>query len=1477
MKRTLTLVISTIAVALGGAACETGTMGPDPTGLPTTQAPPPQTTPVDPGQNGDPDDVTNSSSLKIISVTPPNAYKGMDTTILITGEGFASDADVMFGGVSSPKVQFINSRMITAEAPDLPAGADVGVSVIQGGGGGSGGNSPLLVTWTGTFGFLNPPVDNGTDTDGDGLTDVKESVGYPILIDLTGFGLNSDFLFGFTATSDPNDADTDDDGMSDFDEFLAKSNPRDKDSDDDGLWDSEEVKRWGTSPVSVDSDGDARSADPSSVLSTIPPNPALFDGQELYSPSQLKLAPSARGMIKPDATSPTLDDTDGDSVRDGDEEGSHSPLLADLPQLAFEIVDDVDIRLDVEYAEEEGRTTSYETSFATSTETSQSQSQSNTVSASVTVGTEVGFGPLDFGGVNVEVTAGYEHGWECSTESSVASEQSFSQVEENSRAKSETFATGSMTAGLRITNVGDISVRLSNLAYTARQWQPNTSPDPQDNQTGEYKSFAVLKPEIGEGITLAAGQDSGVVLAQATDLNADRVKEFLARPEALQLQPTSFELENSQGINFAFIDEITRARTARISIDYGNGVFEEYRVATNVNHLSDGTLAGLTLGDALDRTVGVGNWETAIPTGGCISRASITIANGSFESPACQAYCPMSNGWSASAPNATYVFGPGHAGSPPAKDGNQWGYLYAGVAIRQQVDIVAPNGNYQYSCWVSQLAPTPNGQMKFELWAGDPAAGGTYLSGQTILTSTTPTLRSGTLVTGTIGAGQPLFVRIENSGGVPTLIDGVKLVGPVAKPVLWRVRDMTSETDSTPRFWTVMTSGDTTSATTSIDDEIIQAGDTVLLALTKDEDGDGLYAAQEQQYGTLDTAADTDGDGLKDGEEAARKYINTSNCSIADGGWTVTMTARDGSTSSRRVFSDPRLVDTDGDGVNDGVEKTRGTDPTSRDTDSDGLSDAVDPYPTQQATIFFVKNTATGSNTGLNWANAFTTLQTALNNARSRNADAIASNDVSEIWVAAGVYNGGFSVPPSVSVYGGFGGFETKLGQRDPNPVTNGTVLTSGVPVVAINSPVGISNVVFDGFLIDSATDGGMQVVNAGTVTIRNCFFFNNTGSTNSGAALFAVGTSKLDLANCIFSNNTGLGAATGGGALVASCASPTIRGCTFIGNRMNWTNQSNNADGGGGALDIRSSTNFNVTDCSFDQNLIDNTLTALNNTQKLHGGAVRAYASTGTFERCDFRGNRVSTAPIGSFWWHLRSGGGLAATNTSTVNVINCLFYGNSAPFFAGGLYIEEQSKARVTNCTVYGNVAKPGTGVWTCGDWEFVDSAATGGGIGARGTVSLANTILWGNLGDDYYIKQRSNTSNQASQPVREAAQIATSLTITGGTSWCLSPMGSIAVDNCDVQYFDQGVTFTGMVRGLGNLAADPDFVGASVGNLRLNSGSPCVDAGNSLVDTDILKLGFQAIPATDLDGNARSTDGNGDGDVKVDMGAYEVQGSN
>jgi hypothetical protein len=166
---------------------------------------------------------------------------------------------------------------------------------------------------------------------------------------------------------------------------------------------------------------------------------------------------------------------------------------------------------------------------------------------------------------------------------------------------------------------------------------------------------------------------------------------------------------------------------------------------------------------------------------------------------------------------------------------------------------------------------------------------------------------------------------------------------------------------------------------------------------------------------------------------------------------------------------------------------------------------------------------------------------------------------------------------------------------------------------------------------------------------------------------------------------------------------------------------------------------------------------------------------------------------------------GGAIYDGASSFTIVDCAFINNQCPS-VGGAINNANSSVAITNCSFSGNSAPSGGAI--------VDAFSLGS--------TIKNCVIWGDSGSDeidsYY---GTNTTAIYSD-------------IEGGFS------------------------------GDGNIDADPMFVAnpdpntGDLGNLQLQAGSPCIDAGNA-----------SAVPpgvVTDLAGDNRILDGT------VDMGAYE-----
>ena len=178
--------------------------------------------------------------------------------------------------------------------------------------------------------------------------------------------------------------------------------------------------------------------------------------------------------------------------------------------------------------------------------------------------------------------------------------------------------------------------------------------------------------------------------------------------------------------------------------------------------------------------------------------------------------------------------------------------------------------------------------------------------------------------------------------------------------------------------------------------------------------------------------------------------------------------------------------------------------------------------------------------------------------------------------------------------------------------------------------------------------------------------------------------------------------------------------------------------------------------------------------------------------------------------------GGGMFSYACSGLTVTGCIFNGNSAGVKGGGMFSNGGNPA-VTNCTFSGNTGNNGGAI------HVVMSSNT----------TVTNCILWG------------NTAPQ----INDNLALITYSDVQGGTGKMWFGTGCI----------DANPLF---------LDADgpDDTVGTADDDLRLASNSPCLDTGDNTAPN---------LPPTDLAGNPRVVDGDGNGTAVVDMGVLEFQG--
>ncbi|MEJ5312394.1 MAG: right-handed parallel beta-helix repeat-containing protein, partial [Anaerolineae bacterium] len=255
-------------------------------------------------------------------------------------------------------------------------------------------------------------------------------------------------------------------------------------------------------------------------------------------------------------------------------------------------------------------------------------------------------------------------------------------------------------------------------------------------------------------------------------------------------------------------------------------------------------------------------------------------------------------------------------------------------------------------------------------------------------------------------------------------------------------------------------------------------------------------------------------------------------------------------------------------------------------------------------------------------------------------------------------------------------------------------------------------------------------------------------------------------------------------------------------------------------------------------------------------GGGMYNDHSSPTLSHVTFSGNSANTY-----------GGGMYNLNNSNPTLTNITFSGNSA-YYGGGMY-NGSSSPTLSHVTFSGNSAKWGGGMFndtnsnptqTNGTFSGNTASDSGGGMyNYESNPTLANVTFSGNSADDY----GGGMYNFSSIPTL-ANVILWGNTATNGAS-IYNDSSTPTISYSDAQGCGgSGGSWNSAcgTDGGGNIDADPLFVDAAGGNLRLGFGSPAIESGTN-----------NGCPATDLDGLPRPTDGNGDSTATCDMGAYEA----
>jgi hypothetical protein len=456
---------------------------------------------------------------------------------------------------------------------------------------------------------------------------------------------------------------------------------------------------------------------------------------------------------------------------------------------------------------------------------------------------------------------------------------------------------------------------------------------------------------------------------------------------------------------------------------------------------------------------------------------------------------------------------------------------------------------------------------------------------------------------------------------------------------------------------------------------------------------------------------------------------------------------------------------------------------------------------------------------GLTWATAKTTV-----------ADGIAeaSKTGGEVWVAAGTYPEHIAPPAFVYLFGGFQGHETDRAARNA-PEHPAILDGGGVPPVVYYRNAGYRVSALDGFMVR----------NGGAYTGGNPF--------------------HNDLTNRFGGR---------GGGIYCRVSAPDITGNLVCSNSIGSPFNSFEALGGGIYCYLAPAR---IVGNDFSDNEVLKQMTG-------NGGGVYCQESMATIDGNTFtRNHALDGAAIFGSYSELRVARNIVRSN-ALYNISPLPTYMGSG---YGALMFWLCPEVLIEGNTIQGNVADVGAGICldSCNSahifnnvirdnlaYDFSGFGQGGMGGGLYCMVNLASTNI--------VIANNTFVGNDAPATFMGAQGGALALTLLTNTlvfannivasnssgiwrDWRTS-IQPVLRDNC---INNTNGNYDNLSAGVGDIQADPLFVNRVTGDFRLQSASPCIDAGKPVNGT-----------VADFDGVHRPLDGNADGVAAFDIGAFE-----
>ncbi|MFM2307043.1 MAG: hypothetical protein RLZZ367_1712, partial [Bacteroidota bacterium] len=300
--------------------------------------------------------------------------------------------------------------------------------------------------------------------------------------------------------------------------------------------------------------------------------------------------------------------------------------------------------------------------------------------------------------------------------------------------------------------------------------------------------------------------------------------------------------------------------------------------------------------------------------------------------------------------------------------------------------------------------------------------------------------------------------------------------------------------------------------------------------------------------------------------------------------------------------------------------------------------------------IYVDSSKVNGLNNGTSWANAYTSLTSALANA------AINPTCHTEIWVAKGTYypttntnrSATFTWPKNVGIFGGFRGVTTDTALSSRDYINNQTILSGDIGTkgntgdnsyVVVTSATNITNTsTLDGFTITGGNGGyvgqnGAGMVLTGPGKVFNCNFVSNTAAQYGGAA-WVQGDGVFY--NCNFYYNT---ADYSYATIYITGGRPRIVNCNFKANQCFPEN-------GGCLIGIETASPY-IYNCVISGNKLGS------------GAGICAGNGSDVFVgSTTIAGNAIERPFVGA----TVSAAGILGDPSSSFNIANCIIWGNTA-----------------------------------------------------------------------------------------------------------------------------------------------------------------------------------------------------------------------